>query len=853
MRLTVEAHWLKVFSWPTADAAPQAFSGFRQIAMADAKKDAKARQYLPTMKKVQEYLDEQWSTSGQDIAGAEGFKAVHLEGVRASRPPLPIFLYLLASCSLMSNGAAVSVWGSLWPVVIWVVNCNYSQTRKSALTGLADRIASVVDGHVRGMWARALRAKQSKKDGGDGAAGAPAAAPGGDGAAAEAAERAEEAQAGEEAGGSEDSDDGEPEREHSLGPVTWYCAYLGGATERCKERCSGDFGQIRFPKLFKNLPELNRAEALAAGLKTKHERKVAQRRGLQGKVWFSQELIFDEAYDFLMALDMLDSPSSAAAKKNDAGLATGQSPNAGWANRLLQYGKGDHETKSCGVHGGADAPPVNASVVGNIHPGVCVEMIRGVRGDHGCQTRARMMFVSGNPVQPCEQYPGFGVEAKTEWCMVPEHLVALLDFDGKVGSVAEAAAFFGGVETDVAQEETFDPAGYYPSEKGWQITLPDGVRSRLRLCKKEDGDHVVEWLLPDRDVAVPPELDVKLAAQEFVKNFEVPHRQLHFDEKARQLFLSYSTYFNIRVKLHREQCLVDDAASLGACPWKLAMLSSVLALWDLMWHQNGAEAPAEQAPNIIITEGVVTRAFRLLEILENILMLMRDVTGDEEATSAFSKAEPAARHEDDEEREAAAFLRAPPRPDADFAEKAQSTGLMDTAVARGLLEHAKAVSGAPGTYEACARDVYRLITANEVKQKKLQKPRVGDGRAVLAMAPAKLGNFDAAADKLVFVLPAEAAAQTALNAELASYCNSTVQDLRAHLNRKQSEKRGAAGREGRAAKRAKGAAGQAVEGDGQEGQGADQGGPRAGGAPASSAGAGHGGLEANGSPPVDVD
>ena len=170
MRLTVEAHWLKVFSRPTADAAPQAFSGFRQIAMADAKTDAKARQYLPTMKKVQEYLDEQWSTSGQDIAGAEGFKAVHLEGVRASRPPLPIFLYLLASCSLMSNGAAVSVWGSLWPVVIWVVNCNYSQTRKSALTGLADRIASVVDGHVRGMWARALRAKQSKKDGGDGAA-----------------------------------------------------------------------------------------------------------------------------------------------------------------------------------------------------------------------------------------------------------------------------------------------------------------------------------------------------------------------------------------------------------------------------------------------------------------------------------------------------------------------------------------------------------------------------------------------------------------------------------------------------------------------------------------------------------
>ena len=842
MRCAVEAHWLEVFARPTADTAPQACSGFRLIAMTDAK----ARQYLPTMKKAQEYVDEQWSTSGQEIAGTTGFRAVHLEGVRASHPPLPIFLYLLAGCSLMSNGAALSVWGSLWPVVIWVVNCNYSQTRKSALTGLADRIAAVVDEHIRGMWARALRAKQFKKDGGNGVAAAPAAAPSDDGAAAAAAERAEEGQGGEGGEGSEDSDDGEPERERSVGPVTWSCAYLGGTVERCKERCSGDFGQIRFPKLFKDLPGLNRTEALAAGLKTKQERKMARRSGLQGKVWFSQELIFDEAYDFLMALDMLDSPSSAAAKKGDAGLTTGQSPNAGWANRLIQYGKSDHETKSCGVHGGADAPPVSASVVGNVHPGVCVEMIRGVRGDHGCQTRARMVFVSGDPVQPHEQYPGFGVEAKTEWCVIPEHLVALLDFDGKVGSVAEAAAFFGELDQAAAQEETFDPAGYYPHEKGWQITLPDGVRTRLRL-RQTNGDHVVEWLLPDRDVAVPPELDVKAKAQEFVKKFDVPHRQLHFEDKARQLFQSYSTYFNIRVKLHREECLVDDAASLGACPWKLAMLSALLALWDLMWDQNGAEAPTEQAPNIIVTEGVVTRAFRLLEILENILLLMRDVTGNEEATSAFSKAEPAARPEEDEERDAAQFVRTPPPPDVNFAEKAQDTGLMDTAVARRLLEHAKPVSGAPGTYEVCARDVYRVVTGNEVKVKKLNKPKIGDGRAVLAQAPAKLGTFEAAADKLVFALPAGAAEQTALNAVLASYCNSTVQDLRSHLNKKQSEKRGAAGREGRAAKRSRPPAGPAVEGDRQEDEGAGQGGPGAGGAPAGPAGA------ANDSPPQDVD
>jgi hypothetical protein len=70
----------------------------------------------------------------------------------------------------------------------------------------------------------------------------------------------------------------------------------------------------------------------------------------------------------------------------------------------MQYGKSDHETKTCGAYGGTDSPSVDACVVGNLHPGVAVEMMRGLRGDHGCQTIARIMLVSGAPIQPHEEY-----------------------------------------------------------------------------------------------------------------------------------------------------------------------------------------------------------------------------------------------------------------------------------------------------------------------------------------------------------------------------------------------------------------------------------------------------------------
>ena len=76
---------------------------------------------------------------------------------------------------------------------------------------------------------------------------------------------------------------------------------------------------------------------------------IASRPGIHGRAWYSTAIVFDEAYDFLQELAMLDMPNRA---KGDSTSASGPTPNSGWWNRFLQCGKSDHEAKTAGCHGG---------------------------------------------------------------------------------------------------------------------------------------------------------------------------------------------------------------------------------------------------------------------------------------------------------------------------------------------------------------------------------------------------------------------------------------------------------------------------------------------------------------------
>ncbi|CAE7510378.1 unnamed protein product, partial [Symbiodinium necroappetens] len=439
-----------------------------------------------------EGVDCQWKR----ILGERGHAAIHFQCARKSHPALPILLYALVGVVVASNGALLRIWGGLSPIALWILNCNYSQTRKSGLTSIAEVFASVADQRVRKTFRRLLQDKS-----------------------VEAKVKTATVQ---EDGRHEDTlmqdlaapaEANAAQRDRHARLSLWSVAYLGGTIERCKER---DFNFVQNnPTAFKGLPGIDSATASAA------EAAVASGEGLRGRTWFSTLLLFEEAYEFLMELGILDSPGSAAKKQ------------------VLQTGVSTFETKSCGSVGGLHSPSVNAALAGNFHPGVAVEMIRGLRGDHGCQTKARFLFASGQPIQPHEEYESVGLDAKVEHCAVPRVLL-------------------------------------------------DSLRLNcLESPEKAAGDGPQpEWSMADRDVEVPPELELRPAAKRLTEISEQEHRVLEFSESDKQLFKSYACYFNIMVAQSREDGDVGQGAQMGARPWKLAMLSSALALWDLAWLQS---------------------------------------------------------------------------------------------------------------------------------------------------------------------------------------------------------------------------------------------------------------------------
>ena len=56
---------------------------------------------------------------------------------------------------------------------------------------------------------------------------------------------------------------------------------------------------------------------------------------MPGRAWFGQGLIYDEVYGILQDLSILDKPDQ---KKSVDGPGAGQTPNAGWFNRLVNVG-----------------------------------------------------------------------------------------------------------------------------------------------------------------------------------------------------------------------------------------------------------------------------------------------------------------------------------------------------------------------------------------------------------------------------------------------------------------------------------------------------------------------------------
>ena len=122
---------------------------------------SKPKQYVATMNEAFQYVHQEWTAAGRTILGERGFCAVHIQSVRKAHPALPVFMQALVGTVTASNGAMLDLWGSRMPIAIWVININYSQTRKSGLAGISETYAAAVDRRVRKMFRDILDLKQS--------------------------------------------------------------------------------------------------------------------------------------------------------------------------------------------------------------------------------------------------------------------------------------------------------------------------------------------------------------------------------------------------------------------------------------------------------------------------------------------------------------------------------------------------------------------------------------------------------------------------------------------------------------------------------------------------------------------
>jgi hypothetical protein len=97
------------------------------------------------LEKVGKAVDREWEKMGVSIAGKVGFEAIHIQSTRMSHPPFPIFCYALGCTPALSNGALLKMFDSFDPIACTFLNVNHSQTRKSRLTALAEKMLTQAD------------------------------------------------------------------------------------------------------------------------------------------------------------------------------------------------------------------------------------------------------------------------------------------------------------------------------------------------------------------------------------------------------------------------------------------------------------------------------------------------------------------------------------------------------------------------------------------------------------------------------------------------------------------------------------------------------------------------------------
>lgn len=715
--------------------------------------------------------DRAWVERGRFIAGDAGYESMEHLSVKNSHPALPIFLTHLGMLPAMSNGATIELWGSNDPLCMVVLNVNHSQSRKSRLCGMAEGSAAVVDAACAApmlhIWAEKLRASAAaaaaKRRRLEHDAPAPEMMEDTDGLGVAGASQAQPV--GGLIGGV-GLEERQREEKDSPFPGTVSIAFLGGTIERVRERCAGDFSMVRQTRASMRLPGL-REEVAKHDMPnlTAPEVDMAMKPGMQGRCWFGQALVYDEIYQFLQDLAILDQPQ---AKRAVDMVGAGQTPLAGWFNRLVQTGKSDHETKTCGSHGGLGAPMVSVSILGNLHPTPAIELVQGLRGDHGCQAKARLFFVTGTPIQPHEHVKtGGSVKCETIWVEVPQEIRRFVGLAEVGNTVHDFNAFFESLDLgddgqadvgDVGQVgEDEDPyadlAPFIPHEDGHEHVLPDGVVTWVRLALLE-GAYRLQWSLPDRNITIPADRDIMQFFPDFVKLcHKHPHKPIGLTSAARGAFLSFSTMYQVRVKQARDDRDADQGAEWGIGPWKLGQISGCLLLWDLVWKKW---TPRYKEEEWKVDLHHVQRAHALMDMLDSTREALRKGRFPPPADDVEQKVEDEVGGEE---------RNLPGVPEI--------VGVAHTVIARRLLIKATP-TGNPNERAITSHRVFTIFAPKE--RKDWGKFNVAVFRAIARACPNKLGTYDEDRDRLVFVVPPED--DDAVNIAVRSFANTNIDWVR---------------------------------------------------------------------------
>lgn len=274
--------------------------------------------------------------------------------------------------------------------------------------------------------------------------------------------------------------------------------------------------------------------------------------------------------------------------------------------------------------------------LGNMRPEVAVPMKRAEVGNHVGATKERILFYTAPRVQPHEQLPeglvlpdGVPAWAWVDLDMELAELAGLSDILGDPQLAEQSDLTRASVPASSAADRG-DIGEFLPDAEGYVISLPDGVQTQLRY-KIQNGMAKAEIRSGSRRWALLPEHSLQVACSRVLTCFQTPSMKLSFSPLAAERFHSAQVLYNVKCAKASDAGDDAEAASWGAAPWHLGILSGLLVAFDIfLGAAEGAPQPPSctkrSATEISMSPEYIDRARSLLDLLQGPAMSQRGLT-----------------------------------------------------------------------------------------------------------------------------------------------------------------------------------------------------------------------------------